>query len=48
MPDDQDKTPKEQPKQEEEKQETEIVLPEKDWQLALGNEKQASENADED
>jgi hypothetical protein len=48
MSDDTDKSPKEEPKPAQESQETEIVLPEKDWQLALGNEKQASENSDDD
>lgn len=47
MPDN-DKEPKEQPKQEEEEQETTIILPEKDWQLALGNEKGTPEDIDDE
>jgi hypothetical protein len=45
MPDD-DKQPKEEPIQK--SQEIEIVLPEKDWQLALGNDKSMSSGEDED
>jgi hypothetical protein len=43
-----DKEPKEQPKQEEESQETEIVLPEKDWQVALGSEPDSKDGDGDD
>jgi hypothetical protein len=46
MPEDDDKSEQQQSPPPEEQ--TEIILPETDWQLALGNEKNAPENKEDD